>query len=134
MREVRAKIIEVNSGMDVFENFKVQSSVTAEDEIQAILERFNRTLKQGEEPRKLIAITDVIVMDEAEYRRHMSETVVTTIDLNSGIHDWNKVNLVTLPDGGDKYRCKKCGLEGMRKGLGGWVSVKGERKIVFNCI
>lgn len=42
------------------------------------------------------------------------------IHMQSGLfefHDFEKVNLVSDKNGYDTYRCKCCGLEGVRKGL-----------------
>jgi len=57
---------------------------------------------------------------------------------------WNKVNLITLPDGSDKYKCSKCGFTKSYRGFrrdsccpkcrevpifGAWISL--DQK--FNC-
>lgn len=39
-----------------------------------------------------------------------------SVSLNSIIHSFEKVNLVTTKDG-DEYRCSRCGIKGMRIGL-----------------
>lgn len=43
--------------------------------------------------------------------------------LDFSFHDWHKVNLVSLKNGGDKYRCLICGAEGIRPAFAEFVKV-----------
>lgn len=50
------------------------------------------------------------------------------------LHEWEKVNLVTLPGGGDRYRCARCGIEGVRRTLGSFVFVpRARRDLFYSC-
>lgn len=56
------------------------------------------------------------------------------VRVDSKIHDFSKKNLVTLPGGYDLYKCARCGLQGKRKGLSGWLTKlnsKSEKKIAL---
>ncbi len=49
------------------------------------------------------------------------------------IHEFEKTNLVTTPKG-DKYKCKKCGIEGWREGLTDDIKItKGTEKLINEC-
>ena len=75
-----------------------------------IIDYFNRTLRPGYEPRKLIG------WDAGEH----------DVELQ---HNWIKTSLVTEVGGYDKMRCQRCGATGKRHGLGrDGVMVDGRRK------
>ena len=57
------------------------------DEPAQIIKAFNKNLKVGEDTRVIISVKK----DEA-----------------IKIHRWNKMNLVSLPDGSDEWKCKDC--------------------------
>lgn len=77
-----------------------------EEIIEAIIRRFNETLRPGEKARRLIRI----VSSEATKPKPFVMQ-----------HKWEKQNLVTISDRHgmyDKMKCKICGATGKRFGLG----------------
>lgn len=77
------------------EVLEVTNEETGGKELLKQLEDFNLYLRYpNEKVRELRAILGVI----GEVERH----------------NWEKVNLVTLPDGTDEWRCTKCGLREKR--------------------
>jgi hypothetical protein len=68
---------------------------------EALIDKFNRTLRPGERARKVLAVT-------------------RTGDSSAPPHDWGKTNLVTVSDHGQYYdtmECVRCGVTGKRYGL-----------------
>lgn len=69
-----------------------------------VVDEFNRGLRPGERARRLLAVE---VVGESE------------------VHEWRKVNLVTIMDRHgmyDKMQCEHCGITGKRFGIGGNVT------------
>ncbi|GKS14760.1 hypothetical protein YDYSY3_57600 [Paenibacillus chitinolyticus] len=67
---------------------------------QAMLDRFNSTLRPGENPRELVSV-EVLPEESQE-------------------HIWRKENVYTIVRGSqvyDKMRCERCGVTGKRHGL-----------------
>jgi len=74
------------------------------DYAEAIVRRFNNTLKPGELPSKVVDLYEDLDGADDVYV----------------LHCWRKVNLFTLADHSgmyDKYRCERCGITGKRFGL-----------------
>jgi hypothetical protein len=78
----------------------VEDNVTAEEHAQSIVDFFNRTLRPGERPRKLVSVTE------------------TELKTKIMPHQWEKVSLVTEKGGYDRMKCSNCGATGKRYGLG----------------
>jgi len=58
----------------------------------------------------------------------------TVIPVDSLVHEFDKVNLVTGKDGCDTWKCRKCGLTGKRRGFTDMLQVNGKKSIIENCI
>lgn len=87
------------------------------------LERFNETLRPGEEPRRLLSVEE---LHEGDPRREGD------YPLPPLRHLWRKTNLVTQMNKSgrgsfDAYRCEDCGATGKRFTLGGDVVLDKKR-------
>ena len=88
----------------------ITDAEVAREKAQAIVDRFNATLRKGEVERVLV---DVTFAEETRYSR--------------GQHDWDKVSLVTEAGGFDKMKCKVCGITAKRYGVGGGHPVRDKK-------
>jgi len=73
---------------------------------QRIVDYFNATLRPGELPRTLRAVS------------------ILDADATSPRHDWKKTNLVTIVEkymSYDTYVCTRCGAKGKRYGLDDYI-------------
>jgi len=96
--EIQAKI-QIEGKDTHIEKLPVNSLETAEEEVKAMIENFNKNLWPGEKPRKFIEI------------------------IKGGeklLHNWERQNLVTQRDKYglyDTYICKNCGLKQKRRSI-----------------
>lgn len=90
-------------------SYVVDDSVTEQSHAESIIERFNKSLRPGERPRKLVKIE---IEDNDKQ-----------ID-----HQWEKKSLVTQPGGYDIMVCKNCGVTGKRYGLSQSVKIDNNKK------
>jgi hypothetical protein len=73
---------------------------------RSTVDQFNAGLRPGERPRIFFGVTRMGPSDVP------GEEFVE--------HEWEKTNLVTLASGGDAYRCKNCGVTGLRRLITTW--------------
>lgn len=110
MRNIKATITDGNSTWS--EKYDIEDTVNAEDYMINMLNRFNSSLRKGENARTLVSVEDI----------------------GEGIqeHKWEKTNGATLHGNKgyyDKYKCKICGITGKRYGIGGAIQRDNKYKV-----
>lgn len=85
---------------------EIKDQSSAEAFGRDVVDYWNSTLRRGEKARRYVR-AEFIGGDE----------VLETVD-----HEWDKVNLMTIPSRGrvpmhDKYRCEVCGITAKRSGV-----------------
>lgn len=85
-----------------YDQLSVKNLKDAQKWSQALIQKFNDTLRPGEKPRKMVSVS---LAGESE----------------SQPHDWQKMNLVTVMDPRlgfyDILQCRVCGITAKRFGL-----------------
>lgn len=85
-----------------YDQLSVRSIKDAQNWSQALIQKFNDTLRPGEKPRKMVSVS---LAGESERQPH----------------DWRKMNLVTVMDPRlgfyDILQCRVCGITAKRFGL-----------------
>lgn len=118
MRTVLCRIKDDNS--DWPESFHVTSAPTAVDEVQSILDGFNKG-RPEKEKRQIVEVIDISVdnfdsMSKVELNS-LKKIENEYIHLRDDVHKLRKKNLFTNKDGSDTYECSDCGIIGKRVGL-----------------
>ena len=100
--EIRIKVKDIKTESVWWENYNISDNETPFQWAIETVEKFNKTLKTGENPRELV---------DVEIIREKSDP----------FHYWEKVNFVTIVEKNgksyDKYKCNNCGITGKRYGL-----------------
>ena len=55
------------------------------------------------------------------------------INLGDTPHDMQKQNLVTLKGGGDRLKCTRCGVQGIRRTLSNNMEISGNKDVIDKC-
>lgn len=134
-RQVTVKITDGNSEWP--EPFMVTSAETAIDEVQEVLDSFNKHRNQNNH-RKIVELTNISVSIQyqdvsKDLLRDLKKTEQRHITFDS-IHILRKKNLVSNSDGSDTYECEVCKLTGKRSGLtSSGISVKAPLGKILHC-
>lgn len=126
MRTVVVKV--KNKFGDWCEPFTVTSAITAIDEVNKQLDKYNQCVDDNDK-REIVELVDISV--SVQYQnltpqqiKELKKIETDYVSLGS-IHRFEKKNLFSNKDGSDTYECKLCGITGKRKGMGSsGVSVK----------
>jgi hypothetical protein len=84
--------------------------VTAQQDAERILKRFNSSRREAEKERQLVKAWEVADADQPLK------------------HQWGKLSLVTEKGGFDRMQCEICGVTGKRYSLGGNVQIDAKYK------
>lgn len=116
MKQINCKALikEVGTNRTWTENFSamVQDNIDEIDYCKAIVERFNNSLKDYENPREVLHVRN-------------SSTKGTFL------HNWKKKSLITEKGGYDRYECSICHATGKRYGLSQYVTA--DKKFTVFC-
>ncbi len=91
----------------------VKNPWTAAEAGKVLVEQFNASLREGEQPRVFLKSS-------------------FTLQGNYEEHDWEKLSLFTEKGGYDRMRCRNCYATGKRYGLGQF-GVKVDKKSQLTC-
>lgn len=126
----RLVVIKCQDSIGVWsETFTVSSAQTAIDEVQSVLDDFNKG-KDEKSQRYIVELVNISIdlcyqnlsKDEIKSLKLIKKEYV---DLDNSLHQFRKKNLVSNIDGSDTYECENCRLTGTRLGLASHgVSVK----------
>ena len=100
LKEVSATIKNKGSKMEWREILEVPENCECEfEEVKKIIKRFNRSLKPGKVPRKVVRV-----------RGNLN-------NIQKQRHSWDKVSLVSEKGGYDQMKCDLCGITAKRHGM-----------------
>jgi len=111
-----------------------------EDEVKSLLDQLERTKNKGQGRKLRAALRKLGYHGGAKAirerikseKREATEPARPDWDVYGDGHDWEKISLVTEKGGYDKMKCRRCGAEGKRYGLG-QSGVKVNRKSQQKC-
>lgn len=128
-------------GDEIFpDSTTVTLSITAEDELNEIIKKFNDVefARYCDEKtfRKLVSIDDIIYEDVDKKIKELNVIKTSTIDINDYIHNFSKTNLSSLKDNYgyyDSYECTECGIKVKRYGFSRYIKVRAKLGIIKMC-